>query len=117
MSNSNPSPSTRFGAENGNKRHSGSWKKTDTIRYKIEQASYLSDGELQAIVDNPEEATLVKRFAKATLRADWRMIKEITEMLYGKPKETVDTNLNLGVDISAEQAEQLIRARANRSNS
>lgn len=36
---------------------------------------------------------------------------------YGwKDKSEVDSNVNLGVDVSAEQAEQLIRARAKRSN-
>lgn len=32
-------------------------------------------------------------------------------------KTELDSNVNLGVDVSAEQAEQLIRARAKRSNS
>lgn len=71
-------------------RNNGAWKKTDTLRFKIEQASYLDNDELQAIVDDPKEATLLRKFAEATLKADWKMIKEITEMLYGKPKETVD---------------------------
>lgn len=36
---------------------------------------------------------------------------------YGwKDQTQVDSNVNLGVDVSAEQAEQLIRARAKRSN-
>lgn len=71
-------------------RHNGAWKKTDTLRYKIEKASELDTEELQAIIDDPKESTLLRKFAEATLKADWRMIKEITEMLYGKPKETVD---------------------------
>ena len=71
-------------------RHNGAWKKEDTLRHKIEQASFLSEEELQAIIDDPSEAKLLRQFAKATLEADWRMIKEITEMLYGKPKESVD---------------------------
>lgn len=71
-------------------RHNGAWKKTDTLRYKIEKASELDAEELQAIIDDPKEAMLIRRFAKATLASDWRMIKEITEMLYGKPKESVD---------------------------
>jgi len=36
---------------------------------------------------------------------------------YGwKDQSQVDSNVNLGVDVSAEQAEQLIRVRAKRSN-
>lgn len=75
---------------NPQNRHNGAWKKTDTLRHKIEKASELDNEELQAIIDDPKESTLLRKFAEATLKADWRMIKEITEMLYGKPKETVD---------------------------
>ena len=75
---------------NPERRHNGAWKKQDTLRFKIEQASYLDNDELQAIVADPKEATLLRKFAAATLEADWKMIKEITEMLYGKPKESVD---------------------------
>lgn len=82
-------PPAGFNAHPEN-RHSGAWKKTDTLRFKIEQASFLDEAELRAIIENPKEATLLRKFAEATLKADWRMIKEITEMLYGKPKESVD---------------------------
>ena len=85
----NPTGKGGFG-DNPQNRNPGGWKKTDSLRYKIEQASYLDAEELQAIIDDPKEATLLRRFAEATLKADWRMIKEITEMLYGKPKESVD---------------------------
>lgn len=77
---------------NPERRHNGAWKKEDTLRYKIEKASELSHEELQAIIDDEKEAMLVRRFAEATLKADWKMIKEITEMLYGKPKESIDLN-------------------------
>ncbi len=76
--------------KNPQNRHHGAWKKEDTLRFKIEKASSLDSDELRAIIDDPKEAMLVRRFAEATLKADWRMIKEISEMLYGKPKESVD---------------------------
>ena len=85
----NPTGKGGFG-DNPQNRNPGGWSKRDTLRFKIEEASYLDDVELQAIIDDPKEATLLRRFAEATLKADWRMIKEITEMLYGKPKESVD---------------------------
>ena len=89
----NPTGKGGFG-DNPQNRNPGGWSKRDTLRFKIEEASYLDDEELQAIIDNPKEATLLRRFAKATLEADWKMIKEITEMLYGKPKESVDVTSN-----------------------
>jgi len=82
-------PPTTF-ADRPNDRHSGAWKKEDTLRFKIEKASFLSKEELQSIIDDPNESMLLIRFAQATLNADWRMVREITEMLYGKPKESVD---------------------------
>jgi len=86
-----PNPTGKGGfADNPENRNPGGWSKKDNLRFKIEQASYLDNDELQAIVDDPKEATLLRKFAEATLQADWRMIKEITEMLYGKPKESVD---------------------------
>jgi len=85
----NPTGKGGFG-DNPENRNPGGWSKRDNLRYKIEQASYLDNDELQQIVDDPKEATLLRKFAAATLEADWKMIKEITEMLYGKPKESVD---------------------------
>lgn len=86
-----PNPTGKGGfQERPQDRNNGAWKKTDTLRYKIEKASELDSEELQAIIDDPKESTLLRKFAEATLKADWRMIKEITEMLYGKPKESVD---------------------------
>ena len=85
----NPTGKGGFG-DNPQNRNPGGWSKRDTLRFKIEEASYLDNDELQAIVDDTKEATLLRKFAEATLKADWKMIKEITEMLYGKPKESVD---------------------------
>ena len=101
-----------FGSKPEN-RHNGAWKKTDTLRHKIEQASYLDAEELQAIIDDPKEATLLRRFAEATLKADWRMIKEITEMLYGKPKESVDVtskgeSINPYANLTTEELRKLL---------
>ena len=86
-----PNPTGKGGfADNPENRNPGGWAKKDSLRFKIEQASYLDNDELKAIIDNPQEATLLRKFAEATLEADWKMIREITEMLYGKPKEIVD---------------------------
>lgn len=85
----NPTGKGGFG-DNPQNRNPGGWVKKDTLRYKIEQASHLDRDELLAIIYDPKEAMLLRKFAEATLKADWRMIKEITEMLYGKPKESVD---------------------------
>ena len=72
-----------FGSKPEN-RHNGAWKKTDSLRFKIEQASYLDNDELQAIVDDPKEATLLRKFAEATLEATGGRAmtpKEIQELM------------------------------------
>lgn len=107
----NPTGKGGFG-DNPENRNPGGWKKTDTLRYKIEKASFLSTEELQQIADDPAESALLRKFAEATVKADWRMIKEITEMLYGKPKETVDVttqgeSINAYSALSAEELRNL----------
>ncbi len=107
----NPTGKGGFG-DNPENRNPGGWKKTDTLRYKIEKASELDSDELQAIIDDPKESTLIRRFAEATLKSDWRMIKEITEMLYGKPREAVDVttkgeSINAYSQLSVEELKKL----------
>lgn len=109
----NPTGKGGFG-DNPQNRNPGGWKKTDSLRFKIEQASYLDNDELQAIVDDQQEATLLRKFAEATLDADWKMIKEITEMLYGKPKESVDVttqgeSINPYAALTTEELRKLIK--------
>lgn len=82
--------------KNPENRHSGAWKKEDTLRYKIEQTAKMDDSELAAIVDDDTQPRLVRNFAGAVQRSQWREIKEIIEMIYGKPKESVDLTSNGG---------------------
>lgn len=58
-----PNKATQFGQPNGNPRHSGSWHKEDTPRYKMETIMKMSDEELLAVKDAKDKMTFEKSFA------------------------------------------------------
>lgn len=72
------------------RRHNGAWKKEDTPRYKLEQMMKLSEEELTEIAGNKEAPLFENKLARAMLDGNWQVIKEMTQEVYGKPKESVD---------------------------
>lgn len=78
-----------FGARPEN-RHSGAWKKEETVRYQVEQVAQMGDEDLQVVIEDLERPRLVRNFATAVKDSRWREIKEMIEMIYGKPKESVE---------------------------
>ena len=71
-------------------RHNGAWKKEDTPRYKLEQMMKLSGDELQGIIDDANAPLFERKLAEAIRDSNWTVIKEMTQEVYGKPKESVD---------------------------
>lgn len=72
------------------------------------------------LADSLDEGTDDEWYYIATKTPDVRSIDSLLDRTYGKAKQAVDLTSDgekLGVTLSAEQAEQLIRARANRSDS
>lgn len=78
-----------FGSKPEN-RHDGAWKKEETVRYQVEQVAQMGDKELQGVIDDDGRPRLVRNFAVAVKNSQWREIKEMIEMIYGKPKESVE---------------------------
>lgn len=76
--------------KNPQNRHNGAWKKEETVRYQVEQVAQMGDEDLQRVVDDTERPRLVRNFAEAVKNSRWREIKEMIEMIYGKPKESVE---------------------------
>lgn len=95
MANPNPSPQTRFGQPDGNPRNDGSWKKSDTPRYKLEQMMKLNETEIKTIADDKDAPYFERKLAIALNKADWKVIKEMTEQVYGQPKQTIDSNITI----------------------
>lgn len=75
---------------NPENRHNGAWKKEDTPRYKLEQMMKLSEEELTEIANDKSIPMFENKLAKAIIDGQWQVIKEMTEQVYGKPKESVD---------------------------
>lgn len=88
----NPTGKGGFG-DNPQNRHNGSWKKTDTPRYKLEQMMKLTEKDLLDIAADKEAPYFERKLAKAINKADWKVIKEMTEQVYGQPKQTIDTTI------------------------
>ena len=79
---------------NPERRHSGAWKKEDTPRFKLEQMMKLSEVELQEVIDDVDAPLFERKLATAIRDGNWTVIKEMTQEVYGKPKESVDLTNN-----------------------
>lgn len=75
--------------ENINK---GGWKKEDTPRYKLEQMMKLSEMELSLIIEDDGLPLFERRLAKAIIKGDWGVIRQIIHEVYGTPKDSIDLN-------------------------
>lgn len=87
----NPSGKGGFGDNPGN-RASGSWKKEDTARYKLEQMMQMNEGELKEITGDPYKPLFEQKLAQAMIDGQWTVIKEMMDQVYGK-KTDIDMNL------------------------
>jgi hypothetical protein len=90
----NRNPDGRGGfADNPQNRSSGHWKKADTPRFKLERMMKLSEPELKAIADDIDAPYFERKLATAIKKADWKVIREMTDQVYGQPKQTIDTTI------------------------
>lgn len=85
-----PPKSRRFGAENGNPRGKGFWKKEDTPRYKLEQMMRLTVAELQAICEDDDAPAFERKLARCIAKGEWKEIEGMINQVYGMPKQPVD---------------------------
>jgi len=90
--NRNPTGKGGFG-DNPEHRNNGSWKKEDTPRYKLEQMMKLDEETLRRVAEDTSAPLFERKLAIAVKKGDWREIKEMIEQVYGKAKETIDTNI------------------------
>lgn len=89
-----PPEHTQFGKPGGNKQGRGFWRREDTPRYKLEQMMKLSELELTGIIENQEAPKFERNLARAVKDGNWNVIQQMTDQVYGYPKQTVEqTNL------------------------
>lgn len=75
-------------------RSTGSWKRTGTARYKLEQMMLLTESELTDIIDNPLSPVFEQKLAKAIVDGTWTTIKEMMDQVYGR-KTDVDMSMKM----------------------
>lgn len=97
--NPNPSPSTRFGAENGNPQSPGGWSKEHTISYQYKRFLAMSPEKLEEWAKNTpkSERTVAMDIAYNRIlegRKSLPDVKEITDRTEGKAPQ----NIKLGGD-------------------
>ena len=90
--NRNPTGKGGFG-DNPQNRHDGSWRKSDTPRFKLEQMMKLSEQRLKQIADDNDAPYFERKIATAIKKGDWKVIREMIEQVYGQPKQTIDTTV------------------------
>lgn len=108
-----PPKSRQFGEPDGNPRHSGAWKKEDTLRYKLEKLiNGLDDNELEEVLKDPKTSPGVRRLATLLYKSnyekpenEWRVWESALNQAYGLPKQSIEqTNLEPPVPLSPRSA-------------
>jgi len=116
-----PPKSRQFGEPDGNPRHSGAWKKEDTLRYKLEKLiNGLDNSELEEVLNDPKTPPGVRRLATLLYKSnyekpesEWRVWEGAMNQAYGLPKQSIEqTNLEPPVPLSPRSApiEPAVRA-------
>jgi hypothetical protein len=121
--NNNPKGKGGFG-EHPEHQSPGGWKKENTISYQYNRFINMNRKELEAFAKTPKkQRTVAMDLAYRRVIEAYKSLpdmKEITDRTEGKAFQNVDITSDgerLDFGLSATQAEQLIRARANRSDS
>lgn len=103
----------QFGQPNGNPRHSGAWRKEDTLRYKLEKLiNGLDDAELEEVLNDPKTSPGVRRLATLLYKSnyekpesEWRVWEGAMNQAYGLPKQAIEqTNIEAPVPLSPRSA-------------
>lgn len=112
VGNKRPPKNRQFGQPEGNPRSNGSWKKTDTPRYKMERMITMSADELQEIEANEDAPEFERALADIILQVRYdadgdgtkrsavqrfQAMEKMIDQVYGKPAQTT-VNLNSDMD-------------------
>lgn len=92
MANPNPSPETRFGAENGNPSARGRWNKEGSISYNYNKIMRMSDEELAKFKPTTQaEKIALMRVQQAAKDLGLADAKEISDRTEGKAPQFIGT--------------------------
>lgn len=102
VGNKKPPKERQFGQPNGNPRHNGAWRKEDTLRYKWEKMTTMSDEELEAILAREDAGRVEKMTAEVLLDKTMKPSEKmsilfgLSNQVYGMPKQ-VNENKNIEI--------------------
>lgn len=85
----NPPKDRQFGAENGNRRGKGFWKKENTPRWQLEEMMRLNEAELRKIIEDEDQPLFKRKIAKAIDKGEWKTLEAMMNQVYGTPKQQV----------------------------
>jgi len=83
-------------ADNPENRASGSWKKEDTPRFKLEQMMKLNEEELRLVAEDKEQPLFDRKLAISIKNGEWKVIEAMMNQVYGWPDSKVD--MKIGTD-------------------
>jgi hypothetical protein len=112
MANPNPSPETRFGAENGNKPNGGKTSAQREAEYRAaENAAFIRDRMLSNIKEKLEAGEDPLQFIDA---ATLKLFKDSEDRAHGTPAQSIDHTS--GGDKIAMPTEVVLRAARDNSD-
>lgn len=85
----------RFGQPNGNPRGHGFWKIEDTPRYKLEKMMKMSEKELMEVYADKNAPLFERKLASFINKGEWDEIRGMIQEVYGTPKSTVVTKVEV----------------------
>lgn len=82
------------------RRHNGAWKKEATARYKLEKMLALTADELKSIATDGDAPLFERKLAQCIAQGKWREFEGIMNQVYGTPKQTQETRVELEAEVS-----------------
>ena len=88
----------QFGQPLANPRSTGSWRKEDTLRYKLERMGQMSEAEIVRIANDKNAPMFERRVARSLLKEnDWKTTESMINQVYGAPKVKEEISLEAKV--------------------
>ena len=109
-----PPKEYQFGQPNGNPRGHGFWKKEDTPRYKLEKMMKMSEKELMEIYADKNAPLFERKLASFINKGEWDEIRGMIQEVYGTPKSTVITKVEVSDPydgLTTEELKNILRSK------
>lgn len=109
-----PPKEYQFGQPNGNPKGRGFWRKEDTPRYKLEKMMKMSEKELMEVCADKDAPLFEKKLASFISEGEWDEIRGMIQEVYGSPKSTVITKVEVSdpyEGLTTEELKAILQAK------